>query len=515
MSWLIDTFVVTAALIALVLVIRRPVARAFGPGMAYALWALPLLRLLLPPLVLPARPELVTLTLTADTINFAGPLPGAPSPADGAAALSLPDALIAAWLAGAVVFLIWRAWGYAAMRRQLLEDARPVGEVGAVRLIETPATASPVAFGVRDKVVALPLGFMNLPDRAGRDLAIAHELEHHAGRDLAVNIAVQPLLALHWFNPLAWIGWRALRRDQEAACDARVLAGRDGQTRAAYAALIASFARGPHLGLAAPMACAMVREKSIIHRLRSLTMNEPTPRRRLLGRALIGIGALALPLTASISYAANDAPAASPTAPTAPTAAATPQKESRITIIEHRGDGPADESKLQTRVITRDGKTIMFKTDKPLTDAEIEQHLARAEAQMPMPPVPPVDPVAPGHRINTRKIIVLNHGSQGAGGDQGAGHRDGHAMAFASADSGPACADGDEARNIDVSEDKDGKAQVIKLRFCGQREAKAAALDAVREARAEISRDKDISSDVRAKVLKQLDAEIERLSKEG
>ena len=240
-------------------------------------------------------------------------------------------------------------------------------------------------------------------------------------------------------------------------------------------------------------------------------MNEPTPRRRLLGRALIGIGALALPLTASISYAANDAPAA----PVPPTTAAAPHKESRITIIEHRGDSPADESKLQTRVITRDGKTIMFKTDKPLTDAEIEQHLARAEAQMPMPPVPPVDPVAPGHRINTRKIIVLNHGSQGAGGDQGAGHRDGHAMAFASADSGPACADGDEASNIDVSEDKAGKAQVIKLRFCGEGGAKAQALNAIREARANISADTDISADVRAKVLKQLDAEIERLSKEG
>lgn len=240
-------------------------------------------------------------------------------------------------------------------------------------------------------------------------------------------------------------------------------------------------------------------------------MNEPTPRRRLLGRALIGIGALALPLTASISYAANDAPAA----PVPPTTAAAPHKESRITIIEHRGGSPADESKLQTRVITRDGKTIMFKTDKPLTDAEIEQHLARAEAQMPMPPVPPADPIAPGHRINTRKIIVLNHGSQGAGGDQGAGHRDGHAMAFASADSGPACADGDEASNIDVSEDKAGKAQVIKLRFCGEGGAKAQALNAIREARANISADTDISADVRAKVLKQLDAEIERLSKEG
>ena len=73
MSWLVDTLVTTAALIALVLVLRRPVARMFGPGLAYALWILPLLRLALPParaarlashrdetIILGLRPEYMT-----------------------------------------------------------------------------------------------------------------------------------------------------------------------------------------------------------------------------------------------------------------------------------------------------------------------------------------------------------------------------------------------------------------------------------------------------------------------
>ena len=44
----------TGALIALVLAARRPVARICGPQCAYALWALPVIRLVLPPLTLPA-----------------------------------------------------------------------------------------------------------------------------------------------------------------------------------------------------------------------------------------------------------------------------------------------------------------------------------------------------------------------------------------------------------------------------------------------------------------------------
>jgi len=53
-DWLFDTLLWTAALIGLVLLIRRPVARWLGPQTAYALWAIPAIRLILPPLQLPS-----------------------------------------------------------------------------------------------------------------------------------------------------------------------------------------------------------------------------------------------------------------------------------------------------------------------------------------------------------------------------------------------------------------------------------------------------------------------------
>ena len=58
--FLFDTLVWTGALIALVMVLRRPVARHFGAGAAYALWFLPLARLVIPPFTLPAWMRPVT-----------------------------------------------------------------------------------------------------------------------------------------------------------------------------------------------------------------------------------------------------------------------------------------------------------------------------------------------------------------------------------------------------------------------------------------------------------------------
>ena len=316
-QWLLDTFVWTGVLIALVLLVRRPVARHFGPQVAYALWALPLARFVLPPVVLPAS----FAPTTAETSLAMG----------NAAGFSLADPLLALWLGGAAVLLVWRMRDYLAMRRELLVDARPMGEAGPVRLVETPGVASPVAFGVRDKVVALPPGFMAQPDLAARDLAIAHELAHHRGHDLLANMAAQLLLALHWFNPLAWAGWRAMRSDQEAACDARVIAGCDRPERAAYAQVIAGFAAGPRLSLAAPMACPVLGEKSIIHRLRSLTLDDVPATRRKLGLGVIATSALlALPLTASISYARPERPAV----PRLAEKAAVPDQALAVRVVE-------------------------------------------------------------------------------------------------------------------------------------------------------------------------------------
>lgn len=511
MIWLTDTLVTTGALIALVLLIRRPVSRHFGPGMAYALWGLPLLRLFLPPLVLPAAP--VPVPVAASEVVVVTDAAAAAAPP----ALSftwVEPLMIGLWLAGAVGFLVWRALGYHALRRELLADARPVGQVEDIRLVETPTAPTPLAFGLTDKVIALPPGFMAQPNRAARDLAIAHELEHHRGRDLAVNIAVQPLLALHWFNPLAWLAWRALRRDQEAACDARVVAGHDHAIRAAYGALIADYARAPRVSLAASIACPVVGEASVIHRLRSLTMTDPTPARRTIGRLLLAGAALALPLTASISYAAAQdtaappAPPAAPAAPAAPEAPAAPKivKEHRIVIVERNGD-KQDESDLKTRVIEKDGKTIVIKTDKALSEAEIDAKVEKALAALPdLPDMPDVPPV-PGN--GERRVIVKRIHGEGAP----------HVMAWSGKDDANiaiACADGAKTSNFEAEgKSADGKKQKVMLRFCSAGAAMAKAADGLRSARDRISKDDKLSPSIREEIVKELDAEIARLSKQG
>lgn len=516
MSWLIDTLFATGVLIGAVLLLRRPVAKAFGPGMAYALWLLPLLRLVMPPLQLPAAAaDLPAPNVSEFVTVIADPVP-AIAVADPAWAYA--PLLQAGWLAGAALYLIWRAWGYAAMRRSLLSGAASVGEAEGVRLIETPAAASPVAFGVFDKVIALPPGFMALTPRRDRDLALAHELEHHRGRDLAINIAIQPLLALHWFNPLAWAGWRALRRDQEAACDARVLAGREPETRAVYGRLIASFATAHSPAMASPLACPISLEKSIIHRLRSLTMTEPTKTRRLAGHLLIGAAALALPLTATISYAGDE---------TAPPSKVEQRKVHKIVVVDVPEGASVDDKDLHIRTVERNGKTIVLKTKQPLTDAEAEARIAKAEASM--PPMPPMPPMAPMPPEGGRQVVIVKHGDGPDHAAHGKGEKrevhtmvfrhggDGAAMPMAHGEGGMAMAHCTDGKPVvaRVEKTSEGKQHHSVVMVCAKSGDKGASVAGLRSARERVAADKNMPADVKADVLKQLDGEIEKAAKAG
>jgi beta-lactamase regulating signal transducer with metallopeptidase domain len=462
--------------------------------------------LFLPPLVLPAAPVQVA---ASEAVMVSGGSANAAAAAAPALSFAwVEPLLIGLWLAGAVGFLVWRLLGYRALRNELLASARPVGTVDGIRLVETPAAPTPLAFGLTDKVIALPHGFMAQPDQTARDLAIVHELEHHRGRDLAVNMAMQPLLALHWFNPLAWLAWRALRRDQEAACDARVVAGRDAAIRAAYGALIADYARAPRVSLAASIACPVVGEASVIHRLRSLTMSDPTPARRNLGHLLLAAAALALPLTASVTYAAAQDAAAPPAPPAPPAAPAAPEapkvvKQHRIVIVDKEGGATVDDPDLKTRIVTKDGKTIVFKSDKALSEREIEARVEKALASIPDMPDLPMPPEGAGPRVVLKRV-----------------HGDGapHVMAFSGADPkiAIACADGAKISTFESEKPAvDGKKQKVVMRFCSAGAALAKAADGLKSARDRISKDDKLSPAIREDIVKQLDAEIERLSKQG
>ena len=529
-DWLFDTLLWTAALIALVLLVRRPVARWFGPQMAYALWALPVMRLFLPPIQLPAwlapmresAPEQQATTLLihdpatpfATHEAVAGSMEAASGPASPFTPLTLIESGpwleigLVAWLAGAAIFLYLRFAAYFRLRAELLDNAREVGKSGRIRLVETSGTEAPLAFGVIDPVIAVPQGFMAQPDREARDLALAHEFTHHRGHDLLINVMVQPLFAMHWFNPLARYGWLALRRDQEAACDARVVASKPADERAAYASVIAGFAAGPNVALAAPMACPVLGDKSIIQRLRSLNMSDLSPRRRVAGRALMGAALLALPLTASISYAEAPVPAAPnapkvsaavPAPPAAPLAPA-PLAVQSITAIDP-DTGEEINSESERVVIMRevdednDGKTetrverkvqIINKGEK-MSEEEMEAKMAElreglAEADKVMKDLP---------KIIENAMVDIDMDGQ-------------HGRTVVKME----CrGNSDEVATVEEAE-----GQVRKVYLCQSR-VMAEAVKGLKEARKAISKNREMNSEMREQMLEELDRQIREWEK--
>jgi len=52
---------------------------------------------------------------------------------------------------------------------------------------------------------------------------LAHEFAHIHRRDNLVRCFELIVLALHWWNPIAWFGSRQLRRATEECCDAIVV----------------------------------------------------------------------------------------------------------------------------------------------------------------------------------------------------------------------------------------------------------------------------------------------------
>src|SRR3546814_586917 len=154
-------------------------------------------------------------------------------------------ALVVLWGAGAAGFFCWHLVAHARFcRRMLAGRVREAVADDGIRVVETDAATGPLAFGVLRKYIAFPRDFAERYDEDERDLALAHERGHHARGDLIANWAALLVLAVHWFNPIAWRAFRAFRADQEMANDARVLAGKSATFRHVYACAIVKAAHG-------------------------------------------------------------------------------------------------------------------------------------------------------------------------------------------------------------------------------------------------------------------------------
>jgi beta-lactamase regulating signal transducer with metallopeptidase domain len=285
-AWLLQTFAAVTALAALVLIVRRPVARLFGAGWAYSLWLIPALRVVIPSLGL-VRPHFA-LPAAANFIPAAAggtaPLPAIAGPGQWT------PFLLATWAGGAVIFLVLQWLAHRDFLRRLAGSSRPARppRYRGILTFVSEAIDGPLALGLIRRLIVVPSDFSRRYSPGERRLAMEHEATHHRRGDIWWNMAAMLLLAANWFNPVAWLAYRAFRADQELACDAAVAASASADERCDYARALVKSAAGP--GLIA--ACPLNEAGDLKQRLRMMRLHR-TSRSRTAG-GLAAVGALGL-----------------------------------------------------------------------------------------------------------------------------------------------------------------------------------------------------------------------------
>ncbi|HMN52899.1 MAG TPA: M56 family metallopeptidase [Sphingopyxis sp.] len=542
-----DTMVATALLVLAVLLIRKPFARHFGPHLTYALWLVPALRLILPPLPFADPVTAPAVSTDAVLVEVAAARAVNTPVAVVAPAWSFADALpllFALWAVGALFVLI-SAWAaHRRFRDAALDGAVELEPLGKICLIMTGAVDGPVAFGLWRRFVAVPQDFFARYVAEERALAIDHELAHHRHGDLWANAGALLLLAAQWFNPFAWRAIRAFRFDQEAACDARVLTMADDAPRglrtARYATAIAKAAVGSRLSLAAPMAV----HDNLQERLTMLTRDDISKKRGLIGKLLVGgaaLGVLAATATLVPASAASGgtqdldipappeppAPPATPEAPLPPEAPAVPEGHGVMIFTSRQDgqDGAASDGKkrevhrvvIRERSETSDGTApsarrvefsmpgslsredvIATLKEQGVTGAQADAIADRLEAKrkarfttaFALPPMPPMPPMpASSWAASDGRTLAVAH-----------------------------CGNGAKVAPIVNRDETDGgkHSRVVMIRCGDTAESRAARLSALRKARDSFARGeaaRALSETMRAKVAADLDRAIAETEK--
>ena len=254
LSGLFEVSLTMGAVTALLLVLSPVWKRRFRPQWRCWAWLLVALRLAVPfnvslpraPVVLEAPAPAAVSAAWVEEGGFQGveltartlpPGEAAPEAVERGLSLTTAELAFAVWAAVAAGVLAGRLLWYAAFRRRTARWCTPAGTYEGVSVYACALLSSPALTGLLRPRILLPEGV----EEERRAFALAHEAMHARRRDLWRKALLLWVCALHWFNPLVWLLRRAAERDMEIACDAAVLAGRDGEWRRRYGAALLSF----------------------------------------------------------------------------------------------------------------------------------------------------------------------------------------------------------------------------------------------------------------------------------
>jgi len=215
----VDASIVAALLLAVALATRR----RLSPDVRSAILLIALIRLTLPPWIRsPWSEAMVDLP----------PLDAARLLVSEAVRVDLTAYVFGVWATVAIYCLARLAWRFFSGQRRLLATTIPAPEWVRARVIRltadttrsidvrlSPSGDGPFAAGLTRRLIILPAASIDALDAGALDAVLAHEIAHHARRDLLWILAASALASIAWFHPLAHVIARAIVASREDGSD--------------------------------------------------------------------------------------------------------------------------------------------------------------------------------------------------------------------------------------------------------------------------------------------------------
>lgn len=166
------------------------------------------------------------------------------------------------WLLGVVGICVYACISRGRLRRKI-KTAIPVEK----HLYESENLDYPFVLGMIRPRIYLP-AHLSQQERAS---VVAHERAHIRRGDHWWKPLGFLVLAVHWFNPVVWLGYVLFCRDLELACDESVIRSMDREERADYSQALLTYSAGSKTRVVTPLAFG---EVGVQRRIREILLHQ-------------------------------------------------------------------------------------------------------------------------------------------------------------------------------------------------------------------------------------------------